>query len=112
MGAKRAGSPSGQLRVPMTPESARATISRGRYARPGLRAFRGLDPASQSLLPETRDRMCPSCRNCAVDARGPVTACASGIRCAYRCPTCATEFVLVFSMRRMIATEWSTPGAP
>jgi len=56
--------------------------------------------------------MCPSCRTRAVVARGPVTAGASGIRCAYGCAKCGTEFVLVFSMRRMIETEWSTPGAP
>jgi hypothetical protein len=56
--------------------------------------------------------MCPACSNRAVVGLGPVTATATGIRCAYRCPKCATEFVLVFSMRRMIETDWSTPDAP
>ena len=112
MGAKRAGSPSGQLHVPMTRESAGAAIGRGRYARgrAGGRTF--VEPALSSLVAETRDRMCPSCRNRAVVALGPVAASATGIRCAYRCPTCATDFVLVFSMRRMIETDWSTPSAP
>jgi hypothetical protein len=112
MGAKRAASPSGQLRVPMTLESAGAAIWRGRYARGRAGGRTTVDSSSPSLVPETRDRMCPSCRNRAVVALGPVAASATGIRCAYRCPTCATEFVLVFLMRRMIETDWSTPSAP
>jgi hypothetical protein len=96
----------------MTLEPARATISRGRYARGCANGMASVDPASSSCLPETRDRMCPACRNRAVVGVGPVTASATGIRCAYRCPMCATEFVLVLFMRRMIQTDWSTPGAP
>ena len=101
-------------RVTVTPESASegGRYARGRYARGRPRGKPSVDPASPSLLPETRDRMCPACRNRAVVGLGPVTATATGIRCAYRCPACATEFVLVFSMRRMIETDWSTPGAP
>ena len=95
----------------MTPKTASATSSGGRYGR-NSRVRPSVAPAAPSLLPETRDRMCPSCRTRAVVARGPVTAGASGIRCAYGCAKCGTEFVLVFSMRRMIETEWSTPGAP
>jgi hypothetical protein len=112
MVAKRAAGPSGKLRVPMTSESASATGPRGRYARDWTRGMACVDPAEPSCLPETRDRMCPSCRNRAVVGLGPVRASATGIRCAYRCPTCATEFVLVLFMRRMIETDWSTPGAP
>ena len=116
MGTERAASPAGQ-RVAMTPESAseasaRGRYARGRYARGRPRGRPSVDPSSPSLLPETRDRMCPACRNRAVVGLGPVTPTATGIRCAYRCPTCATEFVLVLSMRRMIETDWSTPGAP
>ena len=112
MGAKRAGSPSGQLCVLMTIEPAHTAISRGRYARGRARGRPSVDPASPSLLPETRDRICPSCHNRAVVGLGPVTASATGIRSSYHCPTCCTDFVLVFSMRRMIDTDWSTPGAP
>ena len=112
MGAQRAASPSGQFRVPMTREPAGAAIWRGRYARSRAGGRPSVDPSSPSLVPETRDRMCPSCGNRAVVALGPVTASATGIRCAYRCPTCSTDFVLVFSMRRMIETDWSTPSAP
>ena len=111
MGIQRAGTPPGKLRVTMTLESGRATISRGRYARDWARG-RPLATSPPSSLPETRDRMCPSCRNRAVVALGPVTASATGIRCAYRCPTCSTDFVLVFSMRLMIETDWSTPDVP
>jgi hypothetical protein len=113
MGANRAASPAGQ-RLTVTPEpaSVQGRYARGRYARGRLRGAPSVDPSSPSLLPETRDRMCPACRNRAVVGLGPVTATATGIRCAYRCPTCATDFVLVFSMRRMIETDWSTPDAP
>ena len=58
-------------------------------------------------LPETRDRRCPDCGNRAVVGLGHVTASATGIRCDYRCPDCSTEFVLLFSMRLMIETDWS-----
>jgi hypothetical protein len=109
MVASPAASPSGQLRVPMTPKSTR---SRGRYARSWARGLASVDPASPSGLPETRERMCPACHTRAVVGVGPVTASETGIRCAYRCPTCATEFVLVLFMRRMIDTDWSTPDIP
>ena len=112
MVAKRAASPPGKPRVPMTLESASGAIWRGRYARNRAGGRASVDSSSPSLVPETRDRMCPSCRNRAVVGLGPVTASATGIRCAYRCPKCSTDFVLVFSMRRMIETDWSTPGAP
>jgi hypothetical protein len=113
MGTERAASPAGE-RVTVTSESANegGRYSRGRYARGRPRGRPSVDASSPSLLPETRDRMCPACGNRAVVGLGPVTATATGIRCAYRCPTCATEFVLVLSMRRMIETDWSTPGAP
>jgi hypothetical protein len=71
-----------------------------------------MDTPSRSFLPETRDRMCPYCRNRAVVALGHVTASATGVRCDYRCPKCSTDFVLLLSMRRMIETEWSAPGSP
>jgi DNA-directed RNA polymerase subunit RPC12/RpoP len=63
-------------------------------------------------LPETRDRRCPYCGNRAVVGLGHVTASVTGIRCDYRCPNCSTEFVLLFSMRLMIETDWSAPGSP
>jgi len=109
MGTERAASPAGGQRVTVTPESA---SGRGRYARSRPRGRPSVDRSPPSAVPETRDRMCPACSNRAVVGLGPVTATATGIRCAYRCSTCATEFVLVFSMRRMIETDWSTPDAP
>ena len=112
MGAQRAASPSDQFRVPMTLEPARAVISRGRYAPSRARSRPPVATSRPSVLPETRDRMCACCGNRAVVALGPVTASATGIRCAYRCPMCSTDFVLVFSMRRMIETDWSTPDVP
>lgn len=63
-------------------------------------------------MQETRDRMCPYCRNRAGVALGRILASATGIRCDYRCPECSTEFVLLFSMRLMIETDWSAPGSP
>jgi|KBSSwiStaDraftv2_1062776.scaffolds.fasta_scaffold1008967_1 DNA-directed RNA polymerase subunit RPC12/RpoP len=112
MVADRAAGPAAEYRVAMTPDSTRTPIWRGRYAQGSARGIVFADSPSPSLVPETRDRMCPSCRNRAVVALGPVAASATGIRCAYRCPTCTAEFVLVLAMRRMIETDWSTPGAP
>ena len=66
-----------------------------------------MNSASPSFLPETRERMCPSCSTRAVVRLGHVTATAAGIRCDYRCPNCSKEFALVFSMRQMVQTEWS-----
>ena len=61
-------------------------------------------------LAETRERRCPYCGNRAVVGMGHVTASATGIRCDYRCPSCSTEFVLLFSMRLIDPTEGTCPS--
>lgn len=63
-------------------------------------------------MQETHDRMSPYCRNRAGVALGRILASASGIRCDYRCPSCAKDFVVISATPLMIATEWSEPGNP
>jgi transposase-like protein len=50
---------------------------------------------------ETRERICPQCRSADLLALGRVLADNTGIRSAYRCRGCATEFLLFFPDRRV-----------
>jgi hypothetical protein len=50
---------------------------------------------------ETRERLCPQCHSADLLALGRVLADTTGIRSAYRCRQCATEFLLLFPDRRV-----------
>ena len=71
-----------------------------------------MNTPSPSTPQETRDRMCPYCRNRAVVALGRVTAGVTGIRYDYRCSACAKEFVVLSGTLAMSAMEWSAPLGP
>jgi transposase-like protein len=53
-------------------------------------------------MQETRDRMCPYCRNRAGVALGRILASATGIRCDYRCPSCSKDFVVLAAPPPMV----------
>ena len=61
---------------------------------------------------ETRELMCPYCRNRAVVGLGRILASATGIRCDYRCPQCSKDFVVLSAQPPSITTEGTTPGSP
>ena len=52
-------------------------------------------PSPATLVRETFDRLCPYCSARSVVALGHVMACATEVRCDYRCLDSAQNFVLV-----------------
>jgi hypothetical protein len=50
---------------------------------------------------DTRARICPQCRSADLLALGRVLADKAGVRSAYRCRACATEFFLPNTERRV-----------
>ena len=59
------------------------------------RSDRVLEVANYSPWPrDTRERLCPHCRNADIVGLGQTFASATGVRSAYRCGACAKEFWL------------------